>query len=89
MSVPWDDPFDKMLRNALPLLPADSPLEPGTRLRDLGMTSIASIDLLLRLEEHYAVSFPDKALTSETFATLGSLWGVLSGLRDAEQGAAG
>lgn len=81
MPVPWDAPFETALRDALPLLPVDSPLELGTRLSDHGLDSMATIDTLLRLEEEYRVSFPDEALTSETFATPASLWGVLSGLR--------
>ena len=42
---------------------------------------MATIDTLLRLEEQYHFAFPDEALTSETFATPGSLWTVLTALR--------
>ncbi|MDO0926704.1 phosphopantetheine-binding protein [Streptomyces sp. TG1A-8] len=83
MTVPWDEPFEKILREALPLLPADSALRAGTRLSDHGLDSMATIDTLLRLEQQYEVSFPDEYLTSETFGTPGSLWAVLSGLRAA------
>ncbi len=81
MSVPWDDTFDTTLRASMPRLPQGAPLEADTSLAAHGMDSMASIDLLLRLEENYQISFPDQALTSETFATPGSLWKVLSGLR--------
>ncbi|SEB30839.1 Acyl carrier protein [Streptomyces misionensis] len=81
MSVPWDERFDKTLRDALPLLPADCPLEDDTRLGEHGMDSMATIETMLSLEEQYGVSFPDEALTSETFATPGSLWTVLTALR--------
>jgi acyl carrier protein len=87
MSVPWDENFDATLRASMPRLPEGAPLEPGTSLAAHGMDSMASIDLLLRLEESYQVAFPDEALTSQTFATPGSLWSVLSGLRTDPAGA--
>ncbi len=83
MPVPWDDSFERLLRDALPLLPADVSLGEDTCLKDHGMDSMASIDLLLKLEGHYQVSLPDEALTSATFADPGALWSVLNGLRGA------
>jgi diaminopimelate decarboxylase len=83
MPVPWDDQFERLLRDALPLLPADAGIREDTCLKDHGMDSMASIDLLLKLEEHYGVAFPDEALTSATFAAPGALWSVLTVLRDA------
>lgn len=81
MSALWDAPFETTLREALPLLPADAPLEGETCLSALGLDSMATIETLLRLEERYEVTFPDEALTSATFSTPASLWGVLTGLR--------
>lgn len=83
MPVPWDDPFERLLRDALPLLPADAAIRADTCLKDHGMDSMASIDLLLKLEGHYEVAFPDETLTSATFGTPGALWSVLTVLRDA------
>lgn len=83
MPAPWDEKFEQLLREALPLLPAGVGLRENTCLKDHGMDSMASIDLLLKLEEHYQVAFPDEALTSATFATPGALWSLLTGLRDA------
>ncbi|CAN2253913.1 Acyl carrier protein [Bacillus subtilis] len=40
-----------------------------TSLKDLGLDSMASIDLLLELEDQFNVSFPDELLTEETFET--------------------
>ena len=81
MVVPWDEPFEQTLRDALTHLPTDAPLKYDTSLGEHGMDSMATIDTLLRLEEQYHVAFPDEALTSETFATPGSLWTVLTALR--------
>lgn len=81
MSVPWDAPFEEILRGALPRLTDDRPLESELPLDEYGLDSMATIDTLLRVEDHYRVSFPDTALTSVTFATPGNLWAVLSGLR--------
>lgn len=80
MSGAWDDQFEEVLRANLQFLPADQPLDPADSLQELGMDSMGTIQLLLELEETFSVTFPDEALTAETFATPGSLWKVLSEL---------
>ncbi|GGZ81469.1 phosphopantetheine-binding protein [Streptomyces echinoruber] len=83
MTVPWDAAFERILRDALPLLPEDRALSSDTCLSDHGLDSMATIDTLLRLEQQYEVSFPDEYLTSDTFRTPGSLWAAVAGLRTA------
>jgi acyl carrier protein len=41
-----------------------------TDLYEAGMTSFASVDLMLGLEEAFDVEFPDAMLTRKTFASL-------------------
>ena len=45
-------------------------LDETVDLYEAGMTSFASVDLMLGLEEAFDVEFPDSMLTRKTFATL-------------------
>lgn len=42
-------------------------------LYEAGMTSFASVDLMLGLEEAFDVEFPDAMLTRKTFASLNAI----------------
>ncbi|TKC20147.1 acyl carrier protein [Robertmurraya kyonggiensis] len=46
-------------------------------LRDLGLDSLATIELLLEIEEYYDISFPDEYLSEKTFSTANQLWKVV------------
>jgi acyl carrier protein len=46
----------------------------------LGLDSMGVVQLLADLEEGFGLELPDELLTEETFATVGSLWGTVSGL---------
>lgn len=70
----WDDRFEETLRTFLPFLPPDEPLASDVRLRDLGLDSLAMVQLLGTLEDTYQVRFLDGALTMETFESPGVLW---------------
>jgi acyl carrier protein len=54
-------------------------------LKDYGLDSAATIDLLLDLEDTYGITMPDEYLSEETFATLSSLWHAVSQLRQATE----
>lgn len=73
--------FEKLVRPYLPLLDDEAVLAPDTMLTDLGLDSLATVGLLMDLEEAFGVQFPDELLTGETFATAASLWGVVVTLR--------
>lgn len=51
-----------------------------SRLRDLGLDSMRSIELLFAVEDAYGVTIPDERLTDATFETAGNLWTVLQEL---------
>ncbi|MEV7423572.1 MULTISPECIES: phosphopantetheine-binding protein [unclassified Streptomyces] len=70
----WDDQFEELLRRFLPFLPPQEPLESDVKLRDLGLDSLGTVELLGNLENAYQVRFLDGALTMETFETPGVLW---------------
>jgi acyl carrier protein len=74
----WDDEFEQVLRTALPAL---TEFTAQTCLREQGLDSLATIDMLLRLEASYDIAIPDSLLTADTFATPGSLWQVVTSVR--------
>ncbi|WP_426954415.1 acyl carrier protein [Muricoccus radiodurans] len=47
---------------------------------DRGLTSLATVELMLALEGRLGVEFPDEALTRQTFRTIASLQDTLSRL---------
>jgi acyl carrier protein len=51
------------------------------------MTSHASINVMLALEEHFDVEFPDRMLTRSVFASVGSIADAIAELRTEEEAA--
>ena len=49
-------------------------------LYDLGMTSHASVDVMLALEDAFDIEFPDEVLKKSTFASVRNIEQVLEGL---------
>jgi acyl carrier protein len=63
-------------------LPVDvAGLAPDADLYQAGMTSHASLDVMLALEDHFDVEFPDRMLTRGVFASVASIERALSELR--------
>lgn len=76
----WDEKFEETLRKHLPFLGDGEKLDAGADLRDLGLDSLGTVDLLASLESAYDVRFVDDALTMDNFSTPGTLWNALSGV---------
>ena len=72
--------FEGLLRPFLPFLESDDPLNGDADLRDLGLDSLATVELLARLESHFGIRFTDDALRLETFATTRTLWQAVDSL---------
>lgn len=53
-------------------------------LYEAGMTSFASVDLMLGLEEAFDVEFPDSMLTRKTFASLRAIADAVTALTTQE-----
>jgi acyl carrier protein len=51
-------------------------------LKSLGLDSLASIELLLELEEAYDLVIPDELLVEETFSSGERLWEVVRNLKE-------
>ena len=49
----WDQRFEEILRAHLPFIEPDEELTPDAELRDLGLDSLAMVDLLAALEKGY------------------------------------
>jgi len=74
----WDDQFEKIIRVHLPFLAPDEQLATDSDLRDLGLDSLGTVELLASLERGYDVRFVDQMLSLESFATPAVLWNTLS-----------
>ncbi|PXX71472.1 acyl carrier protein [Nocardia tenerifensis] len=74
----WDDKFEELLRGFLPFLSVDEPLDGAENLRDLGLDSVGTVELLAQLEDAYDVRFLDDLLNMDTFATPAVLWATLT-----------
>jgi acyl carrier protein len=49
-------------------------------LYDLGLTSHASVDVMLALEDAFGIEFPDEVLKKSTFASVRNIEQVVEGL---------
>ena len=67
-----DEAF-RVVRRHLSFLRPEDTLSADASLRELGLDSLAAIDLLLDLEQTFGVVFPDKELTEETFRTAANI----------------
>ncbi|BBG01421.1 MULTISPECIES: phosphopantetheine-binding protein [Pseudonocardia] len=78
----WDPAFPAVLRSVLPRLAgSDAEVGPDDSLRVAGLDSLALVEVLVRLEETYAVTIPDELLTPEVFETPRGLWTLLGSVR--------
>lgn len=76
----WDPQFEQILRKYLPFLSPDESMTSDLELRDLGLDSLATVELLGELEQAYDTRFVEDALSLESFATPAVLWTTLSSL---------
>jgi acyl carrier protein len=71
-----------VLRPRLKYLKPTDELDLDRDLRSLGLDSMASISLLLDIEEAFDITMPDEYLVEETFSTARSLWRAISSLKE-------
>ncbi|WP_034089989.1 phosphopantetheine-binding protein [Streptacidiphilus albus] len=88
LQVQWDARFAQLLGDALPASARGAELTPDYDLKKAGLDSLASIELLVRLESEYRVEFPEETLNGVTFGTPGALWRVLDEQRSSSRLAA-
>ncbi len=63
------------LSTSVDALPSDADLHQA------GMTSHASVNVMLALEDHFDIEFPDRMLTRAVFESIASIEGALLELR--------
>jgi len=68
-----------IVRPHLRFLPPGAPLSADASLGEAGLDSMASIDLLLQLEDEFGIEIPDEALDENTFASLDRLRELVDG----------
>ncbi|GGT43310.1 phosphopantetheine-binding protein [Streptomyces chromofuscus] len=78
MADSWDAQFVTIMRQVLRFLPDDEELTPDLDTAGLGLDSLASVELLISIEEAYGITIPDEFMVPATFATPGALWKVVS-----------
>lgn len=76
----WDTEFEQLLRGFLPYLAGDEPLAADDSLRDLGLDSMAAVELLSSVETLYGRRLDDDALTLATFETPATLWRAVTAI---------
>ena len=76
--------MESRIRNILMMhgkVPADSAdVDIQANLYELGLTSHASVNVMLALEDEFEIEFPDEALKKSTFATIDSIQRVVGDL---------
>ncbi|MEU3838570.1 acyl carrier protein [Streptomyces sp. NPDC028635] len=76
----WDEKFEKLLRDRLPGLDAAAPLTEDLPLAAFGLDSMATVGLIMALEEDYGLSLPDEAVVPANFTTPGTVWKLVGSL---------
>ncbi|MEM9280437.1 MAG: phosphopantetheine-binding protein [Verrucomicrobiota bacterium] len=75
----------RVLRPNLKFLPAGEAIDPEASLGELGLDSLASVNLLFDLESELNISIPDDVLDENTFSSLQHLESVLTRLAAEQQ----
>jgi acyl carrier protein len=57
------------------------PIDVDTDLYQAGMSSHASVNVMLALEDHFDIEFPDHMLTASVFESIASIETAVSALR--------
>ena len=81
---PWDDRFEDLLRDALTDVSAGGELDPDVPLADSGLSSMATVGLMVAIEQLYDVVIPDGFQIVDMFRTPRMLWEKVCEFRAAE-----
>lgn len=72
--------IESIVRPHLKFLDAGAMLPPDANLGQAGLDSMASIDLILDLEDELGVSIPDDLLTENSFASITNICELIESL---------
>ena len=79
-AAPFEERFDVVLRRHLRLASPSMRVDDDDELASNGLDSLATVSLLVDLEETFAVSFPGALLTPATFRTPAALRAAVQSL---------
>lgn len=82
----WDERFESIIRDRLPHLRPDLALEPDLVLAAHGLDSMGTLGLIAALEDEYALTLPDEAVTPANFVTPRTVFEMLRALVPAAGG---
>lgn len=72
--------IEALLRPNLKFLPDGDPISADAKLGDLGLDSLASINVLYDLESEFGITIPDDLLDENSFTSIANLEKMLSPL---------
>jgi acyl carrier protein len=75
-----DSKLDSLAREFAPARPGDPKMARDADLHEAGMTSMATVKLMLAIEAAYDVAIPDAELTPENFRSIASIEALLARL---------
>jgi acyl carrier protein len=81
---PWDDRFEALLRDVLAGTAHDGDLAPDVPLADAGLSSMATVGLIVAIEQLYDIVIPDDFQVVDMFRTPRDLWQQICEFRAAE-----
>jgi acyl carrier protein len=71
----------RMLLAGNPMIPIDfEAISDSANLYDAGLTSFASVQLMLAIEEEFDIEFPEEKLTRRTFSSIANIAAAVSEL---------
>ena len=70
----WPEEFEQIIRRHCRFADPAQPIDPDTSLTLLGMESFQLLNMIVDIEDTFAVLVPDTMLTGDQFATAGSVW---------------
>ncbi|MDF1659015.1 MAG: phosphopantetheine-binding protein [Verrucomicrobiales bacterium] len=73
--------IEAVVRPHLKFLEEGDQLSPDQKLGEAGLDSMASIDLLLDIEERFDLAIPDDLLTEDSFSSLAEIAKMLEAAR--------
>jgi acyl carrier protein len=81
--VTLDSKLGDLAREFAPALPSDPVAARDVDLHDAGLTSMATVKLMLAIEAAYDVAIPDAELTPENFRSIAAIAALLERLQAA------
>lgn len=82
-SAPADDLISAMAREFAPGLPSGDASARDANLQEAGLTSMATVKLMLTIEAAYDIAIPDCDLTPENFRSIRAIEALVARLRGA------